>query len=269
MVICEVYTIVQGEISISFTIVVRSMRDTWTYIDKRKSRKISEFILPLVLLMNLTPLNGAENGVSPSTFDEVLPTYVEAPAYPPLAFVSRVTGTVILDLIIDRNGKVQITRPLSGHPLLVDMSEKTASKWRFPESDSKEVTRQVRVSFVYNIVQGGKNTETLFSFFPPNRIEITKPLPETISYIPSFSLGELTEVICKVHHETMRPDKVPIVYGLLMIDETFSNAEEKEFPNANLDVPGGCILGSAKFAEVLYCSKCREAAARWEKQHTK
>ena len=200
------------------------------------------------------------------TLSQATPTYVEAPLYPPLAYKARITGTVEVDLTVDLDGKVQSTRLVNGHPLLAGASEKAASLWRFERTqDTKR--RMVCVWLVYKLQQTDtEGEETISSFFPPNRVEIAKRLPGVVSYLPS-RLGESKDFTCKVHRETMREDTVPIVYGLMNSDGAAFKARERLFPNANLSVSGGCLVESARFAKVLYCAKCRSAAADWKKRN--
>jgi TonB family protein len=201
------------------------------------------------------------------TLSQAAPTYVEAPLYPPLAYKARIIGTIEVDLTVDPDGKVQSTRLVNGHPLLAGASEKAASLWRFEPTQDARITRTVRVWLVYKLVQTEtEGEETISSFFPPNRIEIAKRLPGVVSYLPS-RLGESKDFTCKVHRETMREDTVPIIYGLITSDGAASRARDRLFPDANLSVSGGCLVESARFAKVLYCAKCRSAAADWKRRH--
>jgi hypothetical protein len=72
---------------------------------------------------------------------------------------------------------------------------------------------------------------------------------------------------CPVHGEKLKLDTVPILYGILMIDEDYLEAEKTLFPNANTRVFGGDLVQEETKAEVLYCPKCREAEAKWNKEH--
>jgi TonB family protein len=216
--------------------------------------------------MTSSSLHGIE-GTNP-TLSQATPTYVEAPLYPPLAYKARITGTVEVDLTVDFDGKVQSTRLLNGHPLLAGASEEAASLWRF-ERTQETGARVVRVWLVYKLVQTEtESEETISSFFPPNRIEIAKRLPGVVSYLPS-RLGESKDFTCKVHRETMGEDTVPIIYGLMNSNGAAFKARERLFPNANLSVPGGCLVESARFAKVLYCAKCRSAAVDWQKRNVR
>ena len=236
-----------------------------TIIETPKSRILCVLIFALAILITSTSLKGIQEGTP--TLHQAMPTYVEAPSYPPLAYKTRITGTVIVDLTLDLSGKVQSTRVVDGHPLLAAMSEKTASLWRFAATEETGTTRVVRVWLVYKIVQTDSDgEETISSFFPPNRIEIALQLPGIVSYLP-HRLGESKDFTCKIHRETMREDTVPIIYGLKDTEDVASRVRERLFPNANLSVSGGCLVESARFAKVLYCPKCRAAAADWKRRH--
>ena len=52
-----------------------------------------------------------------------------APVYPPLALTSRVEGTVIIDAVIDEQGRVQSTRVLRSVPLLEQAALAAVREW--------------------------------------------------------------------------------------------------------------------------------------------
>jgi TonB family protein len=53
------------------------------------------------------------------------------PSYPPLAKTARVSGTVVVEVTVDEEGKVISARGLSGHPLLKPAAETAARGWEF------------------------------------------------------------------------------------------------------------------------------------------
>lgn len=75
-----------------------------------------------------------------------------APKYPPLASQARLQGSVWLTLSIGRDGRVEGSQVVSGHPLLIGAARDAVSQWRFePVFDDSgqriETTTDVRVSF--------------------------------------------------------------------------------------------------------------------------
>ena len=58
-------------------------------------------------------------------------TYSLQPEYPPLARQTHVSGTVIVNAVIDEHGNVVGARALSGHPLLIPAALKAVLQWKY------------------------------------------------------------------------------------------------------------------------------------------
>ncbi len=73
------------------------------------------------------------------------------PLYPRSAIIMRVHGAVILEAMIDREGRVEGLRVLSGHPLLVPAACEAVQQWRYRPTllngQPVEVLTQVTVNF--------------------------------------------------------------------------------------------------------------------------
>lgn len=54
-----------------------------------------------------------------------------APAYPKAALKEKLTGDVLLMVVVGPDGKVQRTHPLSGNPILAGAAEDAVKKWRY------------------------------------------------------------------------------------------------------------------------------------------
>jgi periplasmic protein TonB len=76
------------------------------------------------------------------------------PDYPALASEARVSGTVVIDAVIDEHGNVVQARVVSGHPLLIDAALKAVLQWKYePTSLNGQpiaVELQVQVRFGLN-----------------------------------------------------------------------------------------------------------------------
>src|ERR1700756_3687105 len=74
-----------------------------------------------------------------------------APVYPPLARQARIQGTVVLGIVIDKDGEVRDVQLVSGHPMLTPAAIEAVKQWRYKPyvSDDKpvEVETVVRVGF--------------------------------------------------------------------------------------------------------------------------
>jgi protein TonB len=78
-------------------------------------------------------------------------TYSVDPEYPPLAFQTRISGTVVIDAIIDERGNVIQASVVSGHPLLIDAALRAVLQWKYEPTSLNgqpvSVELQVQVSF--------------------------------------------------------------------------------------------------------------------------
>ncbi len=76
------------------------------------------------------------------------------PEYPALARQARIQGTVVLQAVIGKDGKVQGLHVLSGHPLLVQAALNAVSQWRYRpyylNEEPVEVDTQINVNFTLN-----------------------------------------------------------------------------------------------------------------------
>jgi protein TonB len=78
-------------------------------------------------------------------------TYSIDPEYPPLARQTRLSGTVVIDAVIDERGNVVQARAVSGHPLLVTAALRAVLQWKYEPTSLNgqpvSVELQVQVSF--------------------------------------------------------------------------------------------------------------------------
>jgi TonB family protein len=200
----------------------------------------------------------------------------KTPVYPAIAVAAHASGTVVVDLEIDANGKVSLAKVNRGHPLLAAVSRNAAMNWRFDSSPNREAKRSVSLTFDYDpsACTGRSLMITPYHLRIEPEPILTRP-PDTVSYIPADS----RERFCPVHKTRLLRDRVEIAYGLIGFKTGYEEAEKKLFPKANLEVLGGCVVemqincdgtqvqSSPKYAEVLYCPACRRAQARWSKTH--
>jgi len=72
------------------------------------------------------------------------------PPYPPLARQIQLQGTVVIQVLIDENGKVLSAKPVSGHPMLIPASQKAAMEARFSPTTLNGVPVKVSGMISYN-----------------------------------------------------------------------------------------------------------------------
>jgi hypothetical protein len=90
-----------------------------------------------------------------------------------------------------------------------------------------------------------------------------RPIIALVVAAASVLSGCAQQHTCQIHHDPLRADVVPIVYGWPtgIYGMDVYEAREHVFPNANRQVMGGCVTGTndPKQTRVLYCESCRRA----------
>jgi hypothetical protein len=97
-----------------------------------------------------------------------------APVYPAIAVATNTTGEIVIEVDVNRAGKVRKAKIVEGHSLLrkATFLENTAKKWVF-NSDNRVASRKTRITFGFRIMPVDSTDEDLLSvFYPPNRVEV-------------------------------------------------------------------------------------------------
>ena len=110
--------------------------------------------LAFVLLMGFASLAQEEQTgpteLSPEAAQALLVKKVP-PEYPPLARQARIQGTVILKIVISKDGDVRDVQLFSGHPMLAPAAIEAVKQWKYQPytegGESVEVSATVRVNF--------------------------------------------------------------------------------------------------------------------------
>jgi len=77
-------------------------------------------------------------------------TKIPEPAYPPLAKAAYVSGSVVVEVIVDEDGAVISCRAISGHSLLQDSAIEAARRWEFEPTSVKGVPVKVIGTLTFN-----------------------------------------------------------------------------------------------------------------------
>lgn len=120
--------------------------------------------------------------------DNELPRVIVAvaPIYPSTAAVTNTSGEVVIEVTIDKSGKVREARIIEGNSLLktAKFLERIAKKWEFNESEDKSVERKAKIIFSFRIVPSETLDEDLRPvFFLPNKVEVKSKKQEPITDI--------------------------------------------------------------------------------------
>ncbi len=89
-------------------------------------------------------------------------TKLPKPPYPAAARAVRAIGEVVVEVKIDREGKVVEAKAVSGHPLLRVASAQAAEQSLFEVSESDEI-REAKLTFVFLLPQGEKENIKRYS----------------------------------------------------------------------------------------------------------
>jgi TonB family protein len=82
------------------------------------------------------------------------------PTYPPLAKAARVTGSVVVEVVVDEQGNVASALALTGHPLLKDAATSAARGWRFTPTGVNGSAVRVVGTITFNFALGDKPQDT-------------------------------------------------------------------------------------------------------------
>ena len=106
--------------------------------------------------LNPTPPASGKNSSNPTPMDSATfmasATNRENPVYPPMAKAARVTGDVIVEMVVNEEGNVISATATSGHPLLKDAALAAARRWKFAPMKVGGVPAKVvgNIRFTFN-----------------------------------------------------------------------------------------------------------------------
>jgi TonB family protein len=72
--------------------------------------------------------------------------YKVLPVYPPLARQAHISGTVVLDALIGKDGTIQTLTVVTGHPMLIDAAMDAVKQWRYKPYYVKGQPREVETT---------------------------------------------------------------------------------------------------------------------------
>lgn len=122
------------------------------------------------------------------------------PAYPPLALAAQVSGSVVVEITLDKEGNVTAARALSGHPLLKDSAVESAKAWKFAPTTLSGVPVKVVGTITFNFsLDHSKDIEWVKEQLAaePNSAQLHQKLGELFNADghPEKAIEELTEAL--------------------------------------------------------------------------
>jgi TonB family protein len=108
------------------------------------SRKMQPWMMAILWLGMVTALGSVIISSAPVSAQEAKtdeltrkPKTKVSPVYPDLAKRMSITGTVRLAVVVAPNGQVKTTKPIGGHPILVNAAMDAMKQWRFEPASSE------------------------------------------------------------------------------------------------------------------------------------
>ncbi len=96
-----------------------------------------------------------------------------APIYPAVALALNLQGDFLVDVEIDRDGKVVSSKAVEEtHKVMRKLIELTAERWQFAPDENAEKRRHARLTFTFRHIPKAKSIDALTVFYPPYKIEV-------------------------------------------------------------------------------------------------
>ena len=101
-----------------------------------------------------------------------------APFYPVSARAIALQGDFLVDVEIDRNGKVTSAEFSKDSPnqnykkIVQKVLEEAASRWQFAPDENAEKKRRVQLTFTFRYTPKASNLDSTTIFYPPYKIEV-------------------------------------------------------------------------------------------------
>jgi hypothetical protein len=151
----------------------RMNKSSWSIIMKALLTLLIVCLLGgLFCFTGLAAING-EASDEPTVVSAVAPTYPMFVRGGAGAF--DLSGEIYVGVSIDETGNVSSVRALNGAPLLQQVAEKAAKRWKFASAVEGTGIRTVRLHFIFRTMPRGASDDELSPIFtPPYSVEVRR-----------------------------------------------------------------------------------------------
>jgi TonB family protein len=111
-------------------------------------------VAAMMLAGFIAPLKAQEEPMKVSRAEAMsAATTKPTPSYPTIAKQLKVEGEVTVQVLIGEEGKVEVSTPVTGNPILTRAAVDTLKEWRFKpfQNGGKAVKAQTVLSFVFKM----------------------------------------------------------------------------------------------------------------------
>jgi len=121
--------------------------------DREQAQRLQNLMAP----QRTVPQLGAQDVVQTENAVINTPVAMTPPVYPESARQNKLEGTVLLQIVVDKNGKVKRLVRISGDPQLADAAIEAVSQWRYPPTvvDGKRVESNKQVQMTFTLGETG------------------------------------------------------------------------------------------------------------------
>lgn len=133
------------------------------------------FSIATICLLGYVLLAQSKTQVSPVVVSAV------APVYPPVARAIGLQGDYLIDVEIDRAGKVvsaEMSKNSKEPKFMREMFKEAANRWQFAPDEKAEKNRRVQITFTIRKVPNASRYDNTPIFYPPYKIEVRDNLED-------------------------------------------------------------------------------------------
>lgn len=131
--------------------------------------------LLLIAILCFVGVGFSASTVNPQGDGSPIPISSVRPPYPPVAYMKKISGTVLVDVKVNSEGKVVEANAIMGHEALRHSAEMAAWGWLFKPFKVKGNSYSVRLTFIFHddsYVAPEKKPD----FTSPYQVEIERPV---------------------------------------------------------------------------------------------
>jgi TonB family protein len=129
-----------------------------------------QLVIALLLAGIISPASVFPRQQTPPA-ESPVPTSKVLSTYPAIAVAQKVSGAVLVDVIVNTNGKISDASVVSGPTLLRSPAKKAALLWRFEPLKGAGESRSVRLTFIFH-EPSYKAPEKAPDFTCPYQVEV-------------------------------------------------------------------------------------------------
>jgi TonB family protein len=137
------------------------------------------------------------------------------PVYPPLARQTRISGTVTLHVVIDKEGSVQQMAVVSGHPLLVQSALDAVRQWKYQPTqlNGEPVEVDTTIDVIFALNNNTQQSQPKLMVLTPKSIDPALRA-DVLALLEENQVSRASEAVMRKMFDGMRPMMLKSFAGL-------------------------------------------------------